>query len=97
MRNLFVPGRATCGFPVTGPMDPTGTSGFPARGCWFPNRGCSGLRGTGDLAKGCMSGTQATGDQESASTAALTTASATLASVLPAATGAAGITITTAP
>src|SRR5690349_9824918 len=97
MRNLSARGRTISGFPAIGPMATMTISGFPARGFSRLSPACSGLQATGGGAKVSTFGTAATGDQESASTAELTTVSAIpgLASLVD--IGAAATTTTTAP
>src|SRR5713226_4201248 len=87
---------ASFGFPAIGLTVRTVISGFRARGWSRRKSVCSGLQGTGDGLTISMYGTSATGDQKSATTVELTTASATPALASSVATGETTRTTTTA-
>ena len=65
----LVPGMGIYGFPATGPMGSTATSGFMATGLWHLSRGYSGLRVIGAMQAAPTSGMAVIGVPASDTTA----------------------------
>src|SRR5579863_1283959 len=98
MSSQFVPPRACCGLPVTGPMTTTMViTGCQAPGLKGQNRASYGRPATGAGATVFTSGMPATGVPTWDSTAASTTGSDTSAWALAAANGEAALSSTTPP
>ena len=76
MSSRLAPEMDNYGFPATGPMETTATSGFMATGLWHLSRGYSGLRVIGAMQAAPTSGMAVIGVPASDTTAGSTMASA---------------------